>query len=71
MEEADAFVALISEEGLHWRDPDEIVYIYALMQGMDYTEAKDLNDEMRETLSGVTESRTPAEDSTDTDADNG
>ena len=63
MEEADAFVALISEEGLHWRDPDEIVYIYALMQGMDYTEAKDLNDEMRETLSGVTESRTPAEDS--------
>ncbi|MCI8900046.1 MAG: hypothetical protein HFH76_05350 [Lachnospiraceae bacterium] len=63
VEEADAFVALISEEGLHWRDPDEIVYIYALMQGMDYTEAKDLNDEMRETLSGVTESRTPAEDS--------
>ena len=27
VEEADAFVALISEEGLHWRDPDEIVFI--------------------------------------------
>ncbi len=63
VEEADAFAALISEEGLHWRDPDEIVYIYSLKQGMDYAEAKKLNDEMRESLSGVTESRTPAEDS--------
>lgn len=63
VEEADAFVALISEEGLHWRDPDEIVYIYALRQGMGYSEAETLNDEMRETLSRVTESRTPAEDS--------
>lgn len=63
VEEADAFAALISEEGLHWRDPDEIVYIYSLKQGMDYAEAKKLNDEMREILSGVTESRTPAEDS--------
>lgn len=27
VEEADEFVALVSEEGLHWRSPDEIVYI--------------------------------------------
>ena len=63
VEEADALVALISEEGLHWRNPDEIVYIFALKQGMDYSEAQKLNDEMAEILSGVTESGTPAEDS--------
>lgn len=63
VEEADAFVALISEEGLHWRNPDEIVYIFALKQGMDYSEARKLNGEMAEILSGVAESRTPAEDS--------
>lgn len=63
VEEADAFVALVSEEGLHWRNPDEIVYIFALKQGMDYSGAKRLNDEMGEILSKVTESRMPAEDS--------
>ncbi len=63
VEEADALVALISEEGLHWRNPDEIVYIFALKQGMDYSEAQKLNDEMAGILSGVAESGTPAEDS--------
>ncbi|MDE5696710.1 MAG: hypothetical protein K2I96_04740 [Lachnospiraceae bacterium] len=63
VEEADALVALISEEGLHWRNPDEIVYIFALKQGMDYSEAQKLNDEMAGILSGVTESGTPAENS--------
>lgn len=58
VEEADAFVALISEEGLHWRNPDEIVYLFALKQGMDYSEANRLNEEMAEVLSRVTESGT-------------
>lgn len=62
VEEADAFVALISEEGLHWRNPDEIVYLFALKQGMDYPEANRLNEEMAEVLSRVTESGTLSED---------
>ncbi|MDE6635438.1 MAG: hypothetical protein K2K09_02385, partial [Lachnospiraceae bacterium] len=36
IEEADGFVSLVSEEALHWRNPDEIIYIFALKQGMDY-----------------------------------
>ena len=63
VEEADAFVALISEERMHWRNPDEIVYIFALKQKMDYSEAMRLNDEMKDLLSSVTESQTLTEDS--------
>lgn len=63
VEDADLFVGLVSEEGLHWRNPDEIVYIFALKQGMDYSEAGKLNDEMAEILSGVAEAGAPAEDS--------
>lgn len=63
MEEADVFVALVSEEGLHWRNPDEIVYLFALKQGMNYLEACAFNEEMGEILSKVTESRTLTEDS--------
>lgn len=63
LEEANAFVALVSEEGLHWRSPDEIVYIFALKQGMGYAEAQRLNEEMREILSNVEESKTFTENS--------
>ncbi|MCU6685175.1 hypothetical protein OCV99_01165 [Dorea acetigenes] len=63
VEEADEFVALVSEEGLHWRSPDEIVYIFALKQGMSYQEAQKLNEEMKRKLSTVRESREPAQDS--------
>lgn len=55
VEEADEFVSLVSEEALHWRNPDEVVYIFALKQGMDYPEAQELNRQMSETLSGVKE----------------
>lgn len=63
IEEADAFVALVSEEALHWRDPDEIVYIFALKQGMDYPEAQELNRQMEELLSNVKEAKNPTENS--------
>lgn len=63
VEEADQLVSLISEEALHWRNPDEIVYIFALKQGMDYPEAQELDRSMSELLTGVTESRELAEDS--------
>lgn len=63
VEEADAFVALVSEEGLHWRSPDEIVYIYALKQRMDYLEALNLNEEMQKYLTEVRETKSLAENS--------
>lgn len=36
---ADAFLAAASDEGLHWREPRELVYAYALDRGMTYPEA--------------------------------
>ncbi len=45
--EADDFLAMVSEEAFHWRDPEEIVYIYALDHGMDYSAARKLDEEIR------------------------
>lgn len=56
IEEADQFVSVISEEALHYRSPDEIVYIFALKQGMSFKEAAGLNERMKEILSKVKES---------------
>lgn len=39
---ADAFLAMTGEAGLHWRDPREAVYAFALGQGSDYPQAKAL-----------------------------
>ena len=39
VDEADAFLAAASEEGLHWRDPRELSYAFALRKGMSYPEA--------------------------------
>ncbi|MCH5266094.1 MAG: hypothetical protein J1F02_09355 [Lachnospiraceae bacterium] len=63
VEEADEFVTLVSEEALHWRNPDEVVYIFALKQGMDYREAQELNRRMEEILSDVKESKNLQENS--------
>ena len=63
IEEADSFVALVTEEGLHWRNPREIVYIFALKQGMDFLEAEKLNEEMKEYVSGVQEGKALSQDS--------
>ena len=38
-EEADAFLAAASDTGLHWRDPRELTYAFALRKGMTYAEA--------------------------------
>lgn len=56
IDKADEFIALVSEEKLHWRSPEEIVYIFGLMHGMTYTECNDLLDlpvlrEIREKVS--------------------
>ena len=45
-DESEALLAMISEEGFHWRDPDEIPYIFALMHGMSYAEAKALHEKI-------------------------
>lgn len=46
LEESDTFVAMISDEALHWRNPDEIPYIFALSKGMSYTEAVELHNKI-------------------------
>lgn len=37
--DADAFLAMAGEEGLHWRDPRELVYAFALRHEMNYLQA--------------------------------
>ena len=59
LEEADQLVASIAEEGLHWRSPDEIVYIFALKQGMAYPQARALHEEMGALLKGAREESAP------------
>ncbi len=46
LEEADSFLAMVSEEGIHWRNPEEIVYAYALKNKVSYTEAKKIYEEI-------------------------
>lgn len=63
IEEADEFVALVSGERLHWRNPDEVVYLFALKQGMGYLEAEALNREMQVILSQAKDTKEPPESS--------
>ena len=39
VEDADAFLSAAGEEGLHWRDPRELAYAFALRWGMSYPDA--------------------------------
>ena len=41
-EDADEFVALISEEKFHWRDGEEIVFIYGLGHKLSYPECREI-----------------------------
>lgn len=45
-EQADSFLALMTDEGFRWRDPDEIIIIFSLNHGMDYPEAEQLRKEI-------------------------
>ena len=45
-EEAGPFLHRVCGEGFHWRDPVEIVFLYALREGMSYPEALALRDAM-------------------------
>lgn len=42
LEEADLFLAMVSEEGFHWRNPEEIVYAFALSHNISYVKAGEI-----------------------------
>ena len=48
--EADDFVAMVSGEHLHWRSADEIIHIFALQNGLRYTDAEELASKMEKYL---------------------
>lgn len=50
LEQADDFVSLISEEKLHWRDPDEVADIFALQHGYSYDRAVSLKKKIKPLL---------------------
>lgn len=56
LEEADMFLTLVSEEGIHWRDPEELVYAFALKNKMTYIAAKTLYEEISAELEDIEES---------------
>ena len=45
--EANTLVLRLSEQGLHWRDPEELCYIFALQNGMDYATVTRLIETLR------------------------
>lgn len=45
-EEANEFLYRACGEGFHWRDPSEIVFLYALEEGLSYLEALELYADM-------------------------
>jgi len=47
---------MVSEETLHWRNPNEITYIFALIHHMSYKEAQELDKKVREELADTKES---------------
>lgn len=47
VEDGGSFLCRTCGEGFHWRDPVEIVYLFALREGLDYAGAQALEQEMR------------------------
>ncbi|MBR3928120.1 MAG: hypothetical protein IKJ65_03865 [Clostridia bacterium] len=46
LEDADRFISMVTEEGIHWRDVKELVFGYALSKGMSFPEAESLYERM-------------------------
>ena len=57
LEEADAFLASVSEEGIHWRNPEEIVYAFGIKNGLSYTETKAIYDGISSEICDAEESK--------------
>ncbi len=60
-ERADDFVTLVAEEKFHLRSPDEIVYMFALNNGMSYTDARAIYGKVSECVSAAAEQPVPKE----------
>lgn len=59
LEDADAFLTMTGEEGLHWRDPRELVYAFALRRGESYPEARELLERLSPEFAPENVSREP------------
>ncbi len=46
LEDADRFISMVTEEGIHWRDIQELVFGFALSKGMRFDEALSLYERM-------------------------
>lgn len=46
LEKANQFLYRTCGEGFHWRDPEELVFLYALKENMTYLQALNLRDDM-------------------------
>lgn len=46
LEDADRFISMVTEEGIHWRDVKELVYGFALSKGMRFSDAQSLYESM-------------------------
>lgn len=47
-EDANQFLHRVCGEGFHWRDPEELVFLYALRENLTYPQALSLRDNMSE-----------------------
>lgn len=63
IQETDEFLALISDEKLHWRNVEEIIFIYGLQQGLSYRESLEIMNqpEIQEILQKVKDCKTVKE----------
>lgn len=48
LQQTDSLMKYACEEGFHWRDPEDIVYIFALKNGLSYAETCALHDDLAE-----------------------
>lgn len=60
VEQADSFLALMTDEGFRWRDPEDIISIFALNRGMDFAAAERLREQI-----GVVETRADGNENND------
>lgn len=42
LEKSDEFLKMVTGEGIHWRDPEEIIWGYAIVQQLDYDKTQSL-----------------------------
>ena len=49
LNDADRFISMVTEEGIHWRDVMELTYGFALSKGMTFKEAQALYERMPKT----------------------